>query len=141
VSRVSWDSMVFIYLLENNLEFAPQVKRMHKTMLRRDEIPCTSIFTLGEVLSGPRKKDDTAGIRGIKDFFSSDEVELIPFSSDVADRYSIIRSTSRTTQADAIHLASAAATDVDIFVTNDLDIRKLKIPGIKFLTDLEGKVF
>jgi uncharacterized protein len=133
--------MLFIYLLENNPAHAPQVKRMHKAMLQRNETPCTSIFTLGEVLTGPRKRNDEAGVRGIKEFFSSDEIELLPFDPDAADRYSIIRAGTRTAQADAIHLASAAAAGVDLFVTNDSKLRKLVIPGIKFMADLEGRIF
>jgi len=68
-------------------------------------------------------------------------VEVLPFTERTADRYSMIRSANRVSQADGIHLASAAEAGVDLFFTNDGDLRKLSTPGIKFFADLQGKVF
>ena len=64
----------------------------------------------------------------------------MPFTEATADRYSIIRAANRVSQADGIHLATAAEAGVDVFFTNDGDLRKLSIPGIKFFADLDGKV-
>jgi predicted nucleic acid-binding protein len=133
--------MLFIYLLEANPAFGARTQRLHQGMLRRGDILCTSIFTVGEVLTGPRKLKDAAGIRGIKTFFSSKDVEILPFTIEAADRYSMIRAETRVTQADGIHLASAAAAGVDLFITNDGKLRKLRIPGIRFFGDLDGKVY
>jgi len=140
VNRIYWDSMLFIYLLEANPDFGPRVQRMHEGMQRRGDILCTSIFAVGEVLTGPRKRNDAVGIRGIKKFFDSKDVEVLPFTIETADRYSIIRAATRVSQADGIHLATAAAAGVDLFITNDGELHKLKIPGIRFFADLNGKV-
>ena len=140
MNRVYWDSMLFIYLLEANPVFGARVQRLYQGMLRRGDILCTSIFTVGEVLTGPRKRNDDAGVRGLKKFFGSKEVEILPFTIEAADRYSIIRAGERVSQADGIHLAVAAASGVDLFITNDGDLRKLKIPGIRFFADLDGRV-
>jgi hypothetical protein len=59
---------------------------------------------------------------------------------EAVDRYSMIRAGTRVRQADGIHLASAAAAAVDLFVTNDDKLRTLSIPGIRFFADLDGKV-
>jgi predicted nucleic acid-binding protein len=140
VNRVYWDSMLFIYLLEANPDFGVRVQRLHEAMLRRGDILCTSIFTVGEVLTGPRKRKDVAGVSGLKKFFGSKEVEILPFTIEAADMYSMIRTETRVRQADGIHLATAAATGVDVFVTNDEKLRKLVVPGIRFFADLDGKV-
>jgi predicted nucleic acid-binding protein len=140
VNRVYWDSMLFIYLLEANPVFGARVQRLYQGMLRRGDILCTSIFSVGEVLTGPRKRNDAAGVRGLKKFFGSKEVEILPFTIEAADRYSIIRAGERVSQADGIHLAVAAASGVDLFVTNDGKLRKLRIPGIRFFADLDGKL-
>lgn len=140
MNRVYWDSMLFIYLLEANPEYGLRVQRMYKEMVRRGDILCTSVFAVGEVLTGPRKRNDAAGISALKKFFSSKEVEILPFTIEAAERYSIIRAETRVSQADGIHLASAAATGVDLFITNDVKLRKLEIPGIRFFADLDGKV-
>jgi predicted nucleic acid-binding protein len=132
--------MLFIYLLEANPVFGPQVQQFHSAMLRRGDGLCTSVFTLGEVLTGPRKRNDIQGIQGIKQFFAGNEIELLPFSLDAADRYSTIRAAAKVHQADAIHLATAAQAGVDLFVTNDKRLWTLTVPGIRFFADLSGKV-
>lgn len=140
MNRVYWDSMLFIYFLEANPVFAKRVQRMHEGMRRRGDILCTSIFAVGEVLTGPRKRNDAAGIRGIKKFFGGKDIEILPFTVEAADMYSMIRAQARVSQADGIHLATAAVAGVDLFVTNDADLHKLRIPGIRFFADLDGKL-
>jgi predicted nucleic acid-binding protein len=132
--------MLFIYLLEANPVYEERVRRLHEGMLRRGDFLCTSIFTVGEVLTGPRKRNDTAGVSGIKAFFGSKNIEILPFTIEAADRYSMIRAGTRVSQADGIHLAVAAASGVDLFITNDGKLRELKIPGIRFFSDMDGKV-
>lgn len=141
MSRVYWDSMIFIYLLEANPDFGERVQHMHQSMLRRGDVLCTSVFTIGEVLTGPRKRNDLAVIRELKKFFGGKEVEILPFGLEAADRYSVIRAETRVSQADGIHLATAAASGVDLFITNDDKLQKLAIPGIRFFADVDGKVF
>jgi len=140
VNRVYWDSMIFIYLLEANPDFGPRVQRLYEATLRRGDTLCTSVFTVGEVLTGPRKRKDLAGIGALNAFFRSKEVEILPFGIEAADRYSIIRAETRVRQADGIHLASAASAGVDLFITNDDKLWTLSIPGIKFFADLDGKL-
>jgi predicted nucleic acid-binding protein len=52
----------------------------------------------------------------------------------------MIRAETRVRQADGIHLATAAAAGVDLFVTNDDKLQKLVISGIRFFADVDGKV-
>jgi uncharacterized protein len=140
MNRVYWDSKLFIYLLEANPTFAKRAFNLHQAITRRGDILCTSVFAIGEVLTGPRIRSDLAGIDGIRKFFASGNVEILPFNHEVAERYSVIRATCRVTQADAIHLAAAAVAGVELFVTNDAKLRKLLIPGIRFFADLDGKI-
>ncbi len=140
MNRVYWDSILFIYLLEANPVFGPRVQRMHEAMLRRGDLLCTSVFTVGEVLTGPRKRNDDVGIKGLKRFFGSKEIAILPFTIEAADRYSMIRAQTRVSQADGIHLSAAAAAGVDLFITNDHKLQELTIPGIRFFADLDGKV-
>ena len=140
MNRVYWDSMVFIYLLEANPVFGPRVRVMHEGMLRRGDILCTSVFTVGEVLTGPRKRNDLAAVGALKKLFGGNEIEILPFTIESADRYSMIRAGGRVRQADGIHLATAAAAGVDLFVTNDDELRKLSVQGIRFFADVDGKV-
>jgi uncharacterized protein len=140
VTRVYWDSMLFIYLLEGNPTFGPKVRRiLHQNVSRGDSL-CTSVFSLGEILTGPRRQGSVSGISAVKSYFTSGAIEILPFTEATADRYSLIRAANRVSQADGIHLATAAEVGIDVFFTNDKDLRKLSIPGIKFFADLDGKL-
>lgn len=140
MSRIYWDSMLFIYILEANPTFGPKVRRILNQIVSRGDTLCTSVFTMGEVLTGPRRRGSVSGVDAVKKYFLSGAIEILPFSERTADQYGIVRSSNRVSQADGIHLASAAVSGVDIFFTNDRDLRKLSIPGIKFFADLDGKV-
>jgi predicted nucleic acid-binding protein len=133
--------MLFIYLLEAKPGYEEKVKRIYQTMVQREDELCTSVFTIGEVLTGFQKQKDEAGIRGVKKFMLSDEINILPFDLEAADRYSKIRAQTWVSQADGIHLATAAAAGVDLFITNDEELRSLSIPGIKFFADLDGRVW
>jgi uncharacterized protein len=140
VSRIYWDSMLFIYMLEANPTFGPKVRRILNQIVNRGDTLGTSVFTMGEVLTGPRRRGSTSGVDAVRKYFLSGATEILPFTERTADQYGIIRSANRVSQADGIHLATAAEAGVDIFFTNDRDLRKLSIPGIKFFADLDGKV-
>lgn len=143
MSRVYWDSMFFIYLLEANPTFGPQVLGILEEMDRRRDSLCTSIFCVGEVLTGLQKFSSVAGISKVRQYFASDVVDVLPFTIETAERFSLIRATTAAKPADAIHLASAAAAGVDVFFTNDSRLLKLhlQIPGIQFITGLNGRIY
>jgi predicted nucleic acid-binding protein len=134
--------MLFIYLMQGNPAYAPRVKTIHEEMQRRGDVLCTSVFTVGEVLTGPRKVGAQSVIDLTSRFFrDSGQVELLPFTVTTANRYSVIRSSTAATSADAIHLACASESGVDLFITNDHKLKKLTIPGIHFITGLETNLF
>lgn len=132
--------MVFIYLLEGNPNFLPKVQRILSRIESRGDTLATSVFTLGEVLTGPRRVGASDAVQAIKSYFASGRLAILPFDLEVADRYSVLRSTVKISQADGIHLSTAAVAGVDLYVTNDKHLLKLVIPGIKFMMDLDGVV-
>lgn len=140
MSLIYWDSMLFVYVLEAHPTFGPPAERILDSMIRRADTLCTSIFTAGEVLAGPRRRGSQSEADTIKQFFTSGTVKVLPFTLETADRFATIRAENRVSPADAIHLAAAAEAGVDAFFTNDDELRKLSIPGIKFFADLSGKV-
>jgi predicted nucleic acid-binding protein len=140
VSTIYWGSMVFIYLLEGHHTFLPKVERILQRIDSRGDTLATSVFTLGEVLTGPRRAGSSDLEASIKSYFASGRVAILPFDAEIADRYSIVRSTCKVTQADAIHMATASAAGVDLFVTNDKLLWNLALPGIRFIMDLDGVV-
>ncbi len=141
MSRVYWDTMLFAYILEGNPVFGQQTREAYEAFSRRNDAICTSVFTLGEILVRPRMVKDDAAFASIREFMCGGEIELLPFTAQTAEEYSAVRALTRLKAADAIHAATAIQAKVDLFVTNDLDIRKQKIPGLPFIAGLDGKIF
>jgi len=141
VSLVYWDTMLFIYWLETHAQHGRQVERIHQRMAQRGDQLCTSIFTVGEILTGFYKAGRTDEVRRVRSYFESGAVRLLAFNTEAADRYARIRAQYRVSPADAIHLASASVAQVDIYLTNDVSLKKLLIEGIHFIAGLDGGVF
>lgn len=141
MSRIYWDTMLFVYLLENHPVYAKRVQHIRSRMNERQDRLYTSAFTVGEVLAGPYKTGDAAGARQIRDFFEGPFIEIIPFTLAAADQYAKIRSQHRISPADSIHLACAAQVGTDLFLTNDASLTSKAIPGIQFIAALDTNLF
>jgi uncharacterized protein len=140
VSRIYWDSMMFIYFLEADPVFGPKVRKFLEAMVARNDILCTSVFTIGEVLAGPRRRGSHFALDAVDRFFSSGSLEVLPFDRKAADAYGRIRASFDVRQADGIHLATAAEASVDVYITSDAALRKLSIQGIRFFADVDGRI-
>ena len=139
--RIYWDTMVFAYLLESHAVFEAQVRAAYDAIVRSGDQLCTSVFTAGELLVLPRRRGDQAAITAITEFLRGGEVEMIPFNWSAAEQYSILRADTRVKAADAIHLACAIDGRADVFVTNDHDVRRLRIQQLPFIVGLDGRIF
>jgi predicted nucleic acid-binding protein len=137
MARVFWDTNLFIYLFENNVEWSPRVLEFRRRMLARRDKLLTSYLTVGETIAKPKQLGDSILEKSYLTFFSSGALELIAFGMDAATRYGEIRSRERVRPADAIQLACAAAAGTDLFVTNDNRLSGLVVPGITFVTGIE----
>lgn len=134
MTRVFWDTNLFVYLLEGGA-FAPRMRQVRARMLERGDQLVTSALTLGELLVKPREKgegavrDHEAVLRQI--------ATILPFDAACAPRYAAIRSDRGIKAPDAIQLACAAAAGVDLFITNDDRLSRKHVPDVKFITSLE----
>ncbi len=136
MSRVFWDTNLFIYLLE---DFGPQSDRvvsLRERMLERADELCTSTLTLGEILVKPAEQGNEA-LRQRYEEVLSRTARVIVFDREVARRYAGIRRNRSIRPPDAIQLACAAQVGVDLFITNDDRLSRLTIPGIQFLVPLD----
>jgi uncharacterized protein len=141
VSLIYWDTMLFVYWLEAHPTFGLRTKEIWDKMLERGDNLCTSIFTIGEVLTGFYKCRDRERASEARQMFELPEIRLLPLSIEVMERYAQIRVDQRVTPADAIHLATASVARANLFLTNDAAISKLTIPGIDFVAGLNVNLF
>jgi len=134
MTRVFWDTNLFIYLFEGGTLASP-VRALRARMMKRGDQLCTSTLTLGELLVKPH----TAGPDAVRDHTDAlrRAARLLPFDDAAALHYAAIRGDRTVKPPDAIQLACAAAADVDLFITNDDRLSAKIVPGVKFITSLE----
>ncbi len=136
MSRIFWDTNLFIYLLERNERFSPLTRELRTKMLTRGDQLLTSTITLGEILIKPTQVGDVERCRRYERAISS-AATLVPFDIKAARYYASIKS-SRSVQApDAVQLSCAASAGVDLFITNDDRLRNKQVPGIQFIVALD----
>jgi predicted nucleic acid-binding protein len=136
MSKVFFDTNLFIYMFEGLEPFRSQVLKIRKRMIERGDQIVTSAMTLGEVLVKPTKLGQTSLIDEYDRAIRS-TARVISFDASVSWRYATLRATHTLRSADAIQLACAAHFGVDLFITNDTDLHKLDVPGIGFIAPLE----
>jgi predicted nucleic acid-binding protein len=141
MSRIYWDSMLFIYWFEDHPQYAVRVEAIHKRIERRGDTLCTSTFGVGEILVGPHKKGASEVADKIRQFFRTSGVEVVPFREETAGHFARIRAQNKVSPPDAIHLASAAEAGIDLFLTNDRRLQGLVIPGIDFIASMDVDLF
>jgi predicted nucleic acid-binding protein len=141
MSRIYWDTMLFVYWLEDHPRYAKRVRHILSKMKERRDQLCTSSFTVGEILVGPYKMGASETTRQIREVFKAPFVEVIPYTIETADLYAGIRAQHGVSPADSIHLACAAQARIDLFLTNDAALVGKVIPGIQFIAGLDSNLF
>jgi predicted nucleic acid-binding protein len=133
VTRVFWDTNLFVYLFEGG-EFAARVRQIRVRMIERGDVLVTSALTLGELLVKPRERGEDA----FRDHESTIRqiATILPFEAASAAHYAAIRGDRAIKASDAIQLACAAAGGVDLFITNDDRLSRKHVPGVKFIASL-----
>ncbi len=136
MSRIFWDSNLFIYFLEGNDERAAATQTLRKRMLDRGDQLLTSTLTLGEILVKPAAKGDLARCRLYEDALRRTSL-ILPFELKACHRYARIRGNTSIKGPDAIQLACAGEAGVDLFVTHDRRLQGTTVEGIQFIVSLE----
>ncbi len=139
MSRIYWDTMLFIYWLEENPQFGKRVDAIWSRMQERNDQLITGALALGEVLAGAHKRGaDPRRIQEVKAAFVRAVSAVIPFTTETAERFGQIKGSLKIPSADAIHLACAASAGTDLFLTNDKSLVGKIVPGIQFIASLEA---
>ncbi len=140
MSRIFWDSNLFIYFLEGNDQLSLATKKLRQSMIGRGDLLLTSTLTIGEILVKPAALGDQARCKLYEEILGKAAI-IIPFELKTARRYAAIRSTTKIKGPDAIQLACAGEAGVDLFVTNDRRLQGKKLEGIQFIVALDQVPF
>ena len=136
MSRVFWDTNLFVYLVEDRGERAERVATLRRRMIERDDELLTSALTLGEVLVKPLEIGDDDLVRRYEQAIGAGAT-VLPFDLRAAPKFAEIRRDRSIRAPDAIQLACASAAGTDLFITNDERLSRKNIQGIHFIQSLE----
>ena len=137
MSRIFWDTNLFIYLLEDKGDRTERVVALRERMIERQDQLLTSALTLGEILAKPMEADDGELMRHCEHAITA-SAAVLPFDQAASAAFAAIRQNRSTHPADAMQLACAAVAGVDMFITNDQRLSRHVVPGIHFIQSLGG---
>ena len=135
MSRIFWDTNLFIYLIEDHGELSEQVVRLRKRMIERNDDLYTTALTVGEILVKPLEGGDEILSRRYEAAVRQGAM-IVSFDVEAARLYAGIRNDRTIRPPDAIQLACAAQARVDLFITNDERLSTKSIPRIQFVSSL-----
>ena len=136
MSRVFWDTNLFVYLVEGRTH-GQRVAALRRRMMEREDELLTSALTLGEVLVKPIEIGD----RELRQRYESvimAGATVVPFDVRAAPRFAEIRRDRSIRAPDAIQLACASMAGVDLFITNDDRLSRKRVRGIHFIQPLDN---
>ncbi|MFN6407007.1 MAG: type II toxin-antitoxin system VapC family toxin [Limnohabitans sp.] len=113
------DTAPWIYMLEDNAEFAPRFLGLFEAAERGQIQLALSTVTLAEVLTGPFKAGQTALAKRYEAALGA--YQVVPLSAAVASLAAQLRVQYRLKLPDAVQLASALQIGAAALVTHDRD--------------------
>jgi predicted nucleic acid-binding protein len=141
MSRVFWDTMLLIYLLEGNPVFRPRADALLTRSRRRNDSLFTSYLAIGEVMAGVERFDQPIKAAAVRKTLDEIGFRFLPFDAGAVRPFSLLRGREKLRIADSIHLACAASAGIDLFLTGDEQLTKLDVPGIQFIADFNNPLF
>jgi predicted nucleic acid-binding protein len=133
--------MIHAYWFEDNDVLSLRVQQIYSMMQKRGDLLCSSVFVLSELLVGPLKDQNLEAIEAIEQFFDSDAITMLPYARQSARAFAELRANHGVKSLDALHLAIAASSGVDLFLTHDRRLHKLILPGLPFIASLDTDLF
>lgn len=137
MSRVFWDTHLFLYLLRGPDELSRKVRALGQRLIERNDQLYTSTLTLAEVLVKPLEEGRTEWASKVEATLAPPAVLLVPFDRASARIYARLRRDRSIRAPDAIQLSCAAQAGCDLFITNDDRLSRKVVPGIQFIVSLE----
>ena len=128
MSKVFWNTNLFIYLIEDSGERGRRVAELYERMRERGDALFTSALTLSKVLVRPiERRNEEAIIAG---------ASVLPYETSAARHFTRIRTDRSIQPPDAVQLACAASAGIDLFITNDDRLSREVVPRSQFIQRL-----
>lgn len=137
MSRIFFDTNLFIYLLEDFGALSRKTNDVFDRIVERQDEIVTSTLTVGEVLVKPIAEGNLDWANRYEKLLDTPGVMVVPFDRPAARVFAQIRQDRTIRPPDAIQLACAAQARCDLFITNDDRLSRRVIPGVQFITSLD----
>lgn len=131
-STVLLDSMLFIYLFENDPRFADSIIPLFNRIETGSLKAITSIIAPLEVLSSPMIEEHQEKINIFAQFFQqTPHLSVHPLTWDIMEEAARIRRQFQSLKTpDSIQLATGIIKQANYFITNDKRLPRLSHPSI-----------
>ena len=137
MSKIFWDSMLFIHLVEDHPTYAPVVRELLGRCFRREDALYTSHLSIAETLVGlaPGSGKESVFLSTVEDM----GFIFVDFGGSAVKPFRALRRDFGVKPPDAMNLACASATGVEMYITGDQQLLKkhLHVPGVHFIADFE----
>jgi len=140
MSRVCWDAMLLIYLLEGNQEFRPRADSLLARSRRRGDLLFTSCLAAGELMAGVERFDQPIKTAAVRKTLDEIGFRFLPFDANAMRPFSFLRGREKLKVGDAINLACAASAGMDLYLTGDKQLVRLDVPGIQFIAEFSSSI-
>jgi predicted nucleic acid-binding protein len=140
MSRIFWDSMLFVYLFDGNPQHSPRTEHLLQRSFERGDSLFTSYLALGEAIAGAAKSPDPTRYLTIRPTLDEMGFSFLAFGESAVGPFGRLRSETRLKVPDSIHLACAASAGIDLFLTGDKQLVGLHVPGIQFIADFNTNI-
>ena len=140
MSRVFCDTMLLIYLLEGNPAYRPRADALLARSRRRGDALFTSCLAVGEVMAGVERFEQPLKAVAARESLEEIGFRFLPFDPNAMRPFSLLRGREKLKVADAVHLACAASAGIDLYLTGDLQLLRLDVPGVQFIADFNSSI-
>jgi len=128
------DTMIFVYLFEDNRKYANLSEFIFERIEKGFNTGVVSNLSLFEILAGVYKSSLKKTSRDyIRFFLETPNLKIIPPNIAILDIAAQMRAEYNTKSIDTICYITSVIYGANAFITNDIDLLKIKKPPINIL--------
>lgn len=136
VARIGLDTAPIIYYVEEQQHYFPRSFAFFERIARGELRGYSSVLTLTETLTHPRRMGNEATIRAYQTLLlDSENLSLLDVNAAIADTADL-RARHNLRTPDAIQIATALAAGCEVFLTNDREFRRVTELRVVVLDEL-----
>jgi len=125
-SKIFIDIVPLIYYIEEHPDYIAYLNLIFENIKKYENIISTSVITLLEVLVLPFKNNNIQLANKYKNILeNSNDIELYPITIEISKYAAELRAKYNLRTPDSIQFATALITRADIFLTNDIALKRV----------------